>query len=525
MRKISLVLGFCLLVLLGIYFVSKTSPSSAPITNQSNYQGDYASEAPEVRSTELSSQSVPRREEKGPLEDCLLATDLYLREQTIEAECTENYVHFFPTAEQKVKLNQNRPDSELRLGSFNLFHLGDNQAPMKSLSVMAHVIDQWDIVGAQEMMPLGGFIAKDNAALGKILQVKIEKSLKFPFANWNVIAPGYLRLLQELQKLDSSWALILQSYAEGEGGSGEMAGFFYRSSVVTLKEWDYCPAEQSRDIKTQAQLKNYGCLTQLSPDVKKLISRTAFAAFFKTGNFDFIGLSLHARFRPSMIEAEIAEQKRQLCEQFEQPSKCKISKNEIGRYYEVMAVAQQIPVMKEKAKDADVIFMGDFNLELKPASADIWKAALNPAPRLRPFQKDPSTVGVKFSKMISNYDHFILDTKYTAECIVGTAKAYDFVKEGQAAKNKAGREIAKYRNFKEQVQLAEDKRLFSESLIKLDFGSTIKVLSEKERTEVAGKFLEALERMKLNEHAVMLELISDHIPIEMTCVKNTPDDD
>ena len=125
--------------------------------------------------------------------------------------------------------------------------------------------------------------------------------------------PGYLRLLIELQNLDPSWALILQPTPEGEGSSGEMAGFYYRSNKVRLKDWGYCPVDQSVDITSKASLNNYGCLLQIPADQRKLMSRVAFAAYFQSGTFDFIAATTHVRFRQADLEADRQEQTHQIC--------------------------------------------------------------------------------------------------------------------------------------------------------------------------------------------------------------------
>ena len=463
---------------------------------------------------------------RGPLDDCLIYQSIYDRSKNNISDCTLNYVHYYPTETRKFEKNQKRPKNKLKIGSFNLLHLGDNQAPMKSFSVLAAIINQWDIAGAQEMMPLGLNTAEDNQKLNDL--VLKSTSIKSPVENWTVITPGYLLVLSELQKLDSSWALILQSTSEGEGGSGEMAGFFYRSSTVQLKEWDYCPFDKAVNIQNNIQGLNLGCLSQVSADVRKLTSRLAFAAYFQSGNFDFIGLTTHNRFRPSMLPKEIAAQKDAICNQHSQPKKCKISKDQIGRYYEIYAVAQQISEMKEKAHDADVIFTGDFNLELTQKSLDIWKAALRPALGLKPFQKEATTVGIKFSKMISNYDHFIFDEKLTTECEPNSVKAYDFLKAAKNDADEVGQVIHQYFDENKRIQLAEEKKKDTDSLVKIDksgSGYIIRKLTEIEKEEAFGNLDISLERMKFNEYALVQQLISDHIPIEMSCRTDLQDDD
>ena len=184
--------------------------------------------------------------------------------------------------------------------------------------------------------------------------------------------------------------------------------------------------------------------------------------------------------------------------------------------------------MKEKAQDADVIFMGDFNLELNPKLLEIWKAALRPAAGFVSFQQEPTTVGIKFSKMVSSYDHFIVDTKFTSECDPSLATTFDFVKVAKVKSDKIGQQINKYFSENKRTQLAAEKRAFANTLVKVDksdAGPIVRALTDIEKADAFGSLDISLERMKFNEHSIVLQLISDHIPISMSCRKDLLDDD
>lgn len=483
-------------------------------------KADYSSEA-------ASQQMQQKIIYRGPIDDCLLSDTLYLRENKNDVHCTENYVHFFPKVAEKKRRIEMRSPKLLKIGSFNLFHLGDNQSPMKSYEIVASIINQWDLVGAQEMMPLGLDIVTENLKIAELLSQQ-EGRVRFPIKKWSVPIPGYLRVLKSLQKLDSSWALILQPTSEGEGGAGEMSGFYYRSARVQLLEWDYCPFENTIDRLTQQRVPNLACQTQVTAAAARLTSRVAFSALFKSGNFDFIGLTTHSRYRAALDPKDLDAQKNAVCKNHIQPEKCKIPKDQVGRFYEIFAVADQIGEMKEKATDADVIFMGDFNLEILPITLENWKASLRPAALLRPFQKEPTTVGTKFSKMVSNYDHFILDTKFTAECDAESAKSYDYIKAAARKTSVPDKLIAQHLFEKQLLAVAAERKAETDTYIKvqnLTQGAELRELTEDEKAEINSKYDESLVRMKLNNYALVLELISDHIPIEMNCKKDLPDDD
>lgn len=462
---------------------------------------------------------------RGPLDDCLQNGFVYTRLGDMMADCTLNYVHFYPSPAAKTQNMQKRKAGELKIGSFNLFHLGDNQAPLKNLALMANVINRWDIVGAQEFMPLPSDAALNNLSLMKLLQDESKKPIRFPYDDWHVVTPGYLKLLQELQKLDSSWALILQSSPAGEGSTGEMAGFFYRSSLVDLKEWDYCPAERSADIKTNAPLKNYACLVQVPEQTQKLISRTAFAANFRSGQFDFVGLTSHIRFRPPDSEADLRIQLDTICSMHADLKKCNLPKDSIGRFYEVVAVVEQISSIKEKAHDKDVIFMGDFNLELQPKNVEYWKAALRKAPGFVATQTELTTLSVPGNKLASNYDHFIFDPTETTECDARTAKSYNILLAAKVTQDPVLKKFAGFFKAGGQTAFAETVATDLEKMLKYQEKGDLFVrpLSDKEKKDYTDSMAESLKRMKVNDYAAEVELISDHLPIELSCRTNKAD--
>src|SRR5437868_2412574 len=69
---------------------------------------------------------------RGPLDDCVQNGALYSRTGNLGADCTLNYVHFYPN-----NINLKKAESAkgtLKIGSFNLFHLGDSQSSMKNFS-------------------------------------------------------------------------------------------------------------------------------------------------------------------------------------------------------------------------------------------------------------------------------------------------------------------------------------------------------------------------------------------------------
>lgn len=452
----------------------------------------------------------------GPIDDCMMNTHLYSRLEGLNSECTLNYVHFFPATPPEPAA----PTNELHIGSYNMFHLGDNQSAAKNLTVMANLANRWDIIAAQEFMPIPSEWSSNNKNIYQLMVVRRDH-VKFPYEDWTVVKPGYLALLQELRKIDPSWALILQSQPAGEGSTGEMAGFYYRSSFVHLKEWNYCPPERSQDLKSHGPVRNLGCLVQIPKGKQRLISRTAFAAYFQAGDFDFVGLTAHIRFRAPGKE-EIKKQQAELCASAPNGWNCKFSADEIGRFYEVKAVADQIAQIQHGAKDADVIYMGDFNLELKDGNQARWRSALANAKGFQPFQSELTTLSVLGRGLASNYDHFIFNPSVTTACDLESIRAVSLLPQPTApdrvdifrpevmkSLTPDGVEVMK------QQYLANYDRLVR--FQKSKDGGDIRGLNEKEKTKYSDSTRRAITRMKANEVGGMMELLSDHLPIEMTC--------
>lgn len=470
---------------------------------------------------------------QGPIDDCLNFASLYARNEGLTAECTSNYEHYFS---ETPAPSISKPN--LRIGSFNLLHLGDNQASLKNFKLVAQIMNQWDIVGSQELMPLPGPQAASNHLIAGVIE-QTGNNNYYVQKNLQVEKPGYLTLLTELRRLDPSWAVILQSEAEGEGGSGEMAGFYYRQSVVQLRDWGYCPSDKAIDLRTQTPTRNLGCLVQVSEEQKKLISRRAFAAYFQSGNFDFVGLTAHIRFNPAMQATDIQAQTKELCQNFVAPppskptkfvkagktvaNPCKPTLSDVGRYYEVKAIADQIATIQQQSNDKDVIYMGDFNLELFTTTVPYWNAALKSAEGFKVYQSSPTTLGVKKNALVSNYDHFIFNPLFTTTCSVKGIRPYNFTALTQTPTDLQKMFLAATETAQVQAQMERrlaEVRNFAKAKVNRDNQVFITNLDPKEIEEYRVRMLGAAKRMSFNHVGAMQEQISDHVPIEMECLTN-----
>lgn len=405
---------------------------------------------------------------------------------------------------------------------------------MKNISLVAAIINRWDIVGVQELMPLPLEWSVNNQQIFDLIATP-RASVTFPYENWEVVKPGYFNVLLELQKLDPSWALILQSEPEGEGSTGEMAGFFYRSRFASLKEWDYCLAANSVDIKSKSSARNLACLLKVRPDQRNLISRTAFAAYFQVGNFDFVGLTAHVRFSPDQKLSNIAEQTKYICSGHATPGKCKIPRDQAGRYYEVKLIADQISEFERAAKDKDIIYMADTNIEMNARTAPLWAATLKPADGYEVYQPNKTTLSVPANNLASNYDHFVLSPGASSECDTKSIQSYDYWKAAELTAVNPSQSgdpvVAQINTF-----LRDDGRKKMLASAEEQFGRLIKIqtarqglglrpLTPRERAQLSSSCSRAVGRMKKNKTGALMELLSDHLPIEMNCKINGRDDD
>lgn len=482
-----------------------------------------ASKRVEPQATVTKLERLPTNTEdlrSGPVADCLFLPLIYPDLKDLSSECNTQFVHFYPQASRRPIVG----DQALRVASFNVFNLGNNQVTMKNTELVAQIINQWDIVAVQELLPLNAFWFDHNKRIYQALQeknknllelAKLRSDLQNPVAK----LPGYLELLVELRRLDSSWALILQGEPEGSANGAEMSGFFYRQNKTQIKELPYCAKESVYDERTGRVARPMGCSTFVPENLRPLVSRTAFVAHFEAGGFDFVGLSIHVRFNPDQDSANRKAQEDELCskERRTNTSACNPNRQEVGRFFEVMMVADQLAELEKYTKSGQAIFMGDFNLELK--KVELWRRAMHKAPGYDVYQKEKTTLSVPGNRLASNYDHFIIRYSLEKFCDLKSIRTFDFTRSPEIAKktqHPIHQLIADELEPKSLHQLLTRYEENIRSWVKFvppDVGH----LSETEIQSFISRNQRALDRMKRNRTGALLELVSDHLPIEMDC--------
>ena len=378
-------------------------------------------------------------------------------------DCNDVFHHYLP------KEDNYKPNDEVRLGSYNIFRLSETR--FKRLDITADMMnDLWDVVALSEIQPNRSARLQENVNALIAEKRDIISSSKFTQIYQK---PTYLLLLEELQKRDPSWGLVLSPHSQGD--DFELLGFFYRANKAKILESNYCKEnyqnfnelKDHREFRITDKTKDGGFTTQGQteanrPTVKPSkylactlslegmalnnFSKIPLVARFESGKFDFSYITLHLRFRASATELGKCKEscKRAAANMLAdlnvpqdvfvdiagnvEGSKISMSKaKKIARFFEATTSVREALKISEKESDKDVIVAGDYNLEYKE-SDPLWQNLLSEWKDSKVLIETKTSVSAK-EGLKNNYDHFILVNKsgYTDECSVDSAQAIDFL--------------------------------------------------------------------------------------------------
>lgn len=470
--------------------------------------------------------------------NCKTAQDRFptlLSKDTVE--CTDDYLLY-----ESKTLNKKKPEN-IKLGSFNIIRIGQAQTRFKRNDFVAQIINQWDLVTVVEIMTMGSESLAHNenidtlaASLDASARDKAESSYEIP---------RYLPILAELRKMDPSWSLIMSPRGTGETtASYEYTGFFYRNGMIQNAKTAFCGDKR-------------GCLTPISREnFENLVSRSPFVARFKSGKLDFNAAGLHLRFRapandcasgtaPKKGEKKCVDYSRAekdiVNDYLKVSGKTKINKED-ARYLE-LAVAHRVL----ETSPEDVLLMGDFNLEFKDRTKDLWKFAVGHEHVL--VQEKTSISGL--NGLANEYDHFVYVPKdKLAKCNAASAKSFNFILDldnpttdvpalkdlSQFMLKRKSKPADLLREFKDQIanqtMIESCTKKSCTSTSRYDEAMAKKLVCLYERNVLDKTDLKCTEETAEGEDAeedsgastakkqpykVYHELISDHIPIEMEC--------
>lgn len=375
----------------------------------------------------------------------------FLENSVGDIDCLDQYHHYNAHAKSiyyssKKALSQ----KEVKIGSFNLYNLGSTRTEFKDNALVAKIVNRWDVVAVQELMPVIGRDLRHNEALTELyksLKIKLadmttngasyseRKKLKdeLELLKSQYEVPGYIPLLKELQKVDPSWSLILAGTEEGTDTSTvfELAGYFYRASVVRPIKNEYCE-------KYQGGSKSYACTPKFEKEfygsnVAELFARRPFVGSFESANFDFTLVNTHIIHNAPSDETL---RKKILKAAFGVEDHSEIgygvSSRTFARFAEVKHIINFMEKYRKQFKEQDLILLGDFNIE---ADEEYWNILLKDAPGMEVHIKDKTSIslkrvlasGTETNGVKNNYDHFVYNSKVTQACSPDNAKVFNFL--------------------------------------------------------------------------------------------------
>jgi hypothetical protein len=526
-----------------------------------------------------------------------------------KVSCNTQYHHYNSEAAKRFynPLNALR-GQDVKIASFNLFYPGSYKAAFKDLALVAKIINDFDVIGVQELLPVVGNEDLHNRNLikfianGPDLIVNARKKLedlmnrasttqaqlddaRIRLAKYEADlveartlyrSPGYLKVLDELRKLDPSWALILSPRAEALEANHvqEFTGFYYRARKVQTRTNKHC-----KEFFEEYDMggTSVGCIPNfrqefMGRDTAIVFSRRPFMASFESGNFSFTLLTSHVIFTSPKDETKMA--------QILEPSFGVRHYTELGsgasqaryaRFAEIKVTLEFMQKYRERYNEPATIYMGDTNLE---KSNPFWPNVLSSMPGSEVLVDEKTTLtvrrytakGEETQGMASNYDHFIADKNALPNCLDENkefrAKAYNYLGNSPVAnqikrkylirrddKNKSGDEemADDLTSFLTDEETDEPLPPLPSNELTPDYGrlSTARTKVKRALEEYEG-ILRAQRTVKSNElvwdnyrfesllnvfeqrifteqlydktyYRHYLELISDHIPVTLTC--------
>lgn len=386
-----------------------------------------------------------------------------------QVDCFHNYHHFNSNA-HKTHYNvfRARNAGEVRMGSFNLWHPGTSKSGYKDYDLVAKIMNQWDVVGAQELLAVVGEDLRHNQAvidfinkgpsLIQTLETRIQASrndqerlrltqelatLRDDLKRAPEIyrSPGYLKILDALRKLDPSWALVLTPRGEAAEAFHvhELVGFYYRSSRVRPIVNEHCQEFKERERNGTP----YACIPNfyqsfMGRNTAHAFSRRPFLASFESANFQFSLLSSHVIFTSPRDPEKIKDI---MMAAFERPDYEDLGSGfnltTYARFAEIKLTLEFMGNFAKRYRNPNVIFMGDMNIE---SSNSFWPQVLKEFEGGKVFVDEPTSLtqlryragGIPSHGVTSNYDHFLFSPKLTPQCVnkagQSNARAFNYYK-------------------------------------------------------------------------------------------------
>jgi endonuclease/exonuclease/phosphatase family metal-dependent hydrolase len=436
-----------------------------------------------------------------------------LKKDSISVNCHVDYQEFKNRNPIRYAKDLSINKQNIHLASFNILHPGMSKTRYKDFKIMAQIINQWDLIGTQELIPITGLDLDNNKEVLKNINIKPEFAQYYRY-------PGYINLLLELQKLDPTWTLIMSNKAEGSIDSDvkEYTGYFYRQNIIKPIVTKYC-RNNSKAIQA------YGCLPTLNDlnDPNKLVfSRRPFITSFKYGNKKLTLLNSHVVYTAPTNAAQVTYIEGKL------PSDLPgVNRENFARLAEVKLTLDFMSSLEEKSLAFSQIYMGDLNLEKKINAWDILLLSLTNyqifVEELTSLTASKISNNAETMGLSQNYDHFIFNPE-KVKC--ENPKAFNFIKETELFYDSLSPFLMfGLSNNEIELKKAELLKKYVEPLI----NGSKKIMRIKrgkivEDTITREKYIQEFERRMIQTqfkdetyYSIYRELISDHLPIYMNC--------
>lgn len=384
---------------------------------------------------------------------CQVIDALLVRKQ-FKVDCYSNYQHYGPTD------RTTKPSSGLlRIAGYNLLHPGTSKALFKDYSLIAKIMNKYDVVAGLEILKtVGHDKANDEAVLVllndspqmiadlkalkekttdikklKEIETKLTKLIADTKAAYSLYrGPGYFKILMALKKLDPSWALILSPRGDSalQGSVEEMVGFFYRANAVSPVANPHCAEYKDENGGTP-----YACIINLGAKFMGKnhthnFSRRPFIGSFRSGSMKFSLVSMHVVFTFSGDEEA---EKKLMNDVFGVDSAGElgagINSSNFARFAEVKLTLDFMNRFRQKYNDNNIMFVSDTNIAANNA---FWPEVLKSFPGGEVFIDEPTTLsplrftsdGKETNGVANSYDHFVYDKSAFPSCDEG--KVYNY---------------------------------------------------------------------------------------------------
>ncbi len=528
-------------------------------------------------------------------ERCRNISSLIIK-RTFKLDCFTNYNHYGPTA-KSVHSSQS-----IKIANYNLLHPGTSKALFKDYGLIAKIINRYDIVAGLELLATVGRDEQNNktvlafieSAPEMLEQLKIEKASTTAPAKIRELsskidrltnhlkksydlyrAPGYLKILQELKKIDPSWSLILSPRGDSAliGSVEELTGFFYRANIATPAINPHCKEMMDRGAGTPVAC--FITLEQsfMGKDVVQHFARRPFMASFKVGAQQITLVTSHVVFTYSGgEEAERDLMMKTFGVQSYKELGPGINAGNFARFAEVKNTLEFMNLYRKRYQDKKIMLLADMNLV---SNNVFWPEVLKAFPGGELLIKEATTLsparqnsgGVATNGLANDYDHFILERSQFSNCSKG--EVFNYYKEGiySEIENRyiIRQEIVGFnKNLKldesidnllgiglrnDKTDLLDNGDILPDDpiIVKLDypltpagqskmdkfvgsFGKYLKNLHTVRRNEVVQDDFQLEERLESLKRRVFLrqltnpfyyrfmqEVLSDHFPVSITC--------